>query len=72
MQANQKKVKSIIFFCVTAIVVLLTVSVALIVNINLTKNELARQQEQITTLEKQIEYYRNHPSINDEIIQGGN
>ena len=45
---NQKKVKSLIVCCILAIVILLTVSVVLIVNINLTKKELANQQQQLT------------------------
>ena len=72
MEISQKKVKSIILFCIFAVAILLIVSIALIVNINLAKNEINKQEKQIATLEKQIEYYNNLPSSDDQIIQGGN
>ena len=73
MQTNQKKVKTLIVCSILAIVALLAISIALIVNINLAKKELAKQQQQIELLQKEIEHLNNPASDNDETISpGGN
>jgi len=69
MQENFKKVKALISFCFIAIFILLIASVFLIIYINSAKKEIKNQQQQINTLKEQIQYYKNPPSNNDQIIQ---
>jgi len=73
MQTKQKKVKTLIICCFLAIVALLAISIALIVNINIAKNEIAHQQQQLELLEKEIANLKNPASDNDATITpGGN
>ena len=73
MQKSLKKIKSIITLCILSILALIGVSIALIVNINLSKNKIASQQQQLYNLQQQIQHYQNPPSSNDQtIIPGGN
>ena len=70
---NQKKVKALIICCIIAIFALITISISLIVNINLAKKEIAKQQNQIAQLTQQINNLNNPPSDNDQsIIEGEN
>ena len=68
---KQKKVKTLIFFSIIAIVALIVISISLIVNINIAKKEIANQQNQIAQLEQQINNLTNPPSDNDQTIVEG-
>lgn len=73
MKSKQKNVKAIIVWCVLLSICLIIVSVALAININLSKKQLTEQQKQITQLEQTINNLNNPPSNNDQtIIPGGN
>lgn len=60
MQANQKKVKSLIILAIFIAIVLVGISVFLIVKINIAKNTISNQQKQIEELQKQIDYNNFH------------
>ena len=69
MQSNPKKIKAIIFLCLVVIITLLAFSIFLVVKVNHTKNELAKQNSQISQLEEIIRGYENLPKgDNNEII----
>ena len=69
MQANQKKVKLIIFSAIMLIAILIISCVALLISITATKNKIERQNVEIEKLNNQIEYYkqleeRDQPDFN--------
>ena len=54
MQTNPKKIKFIIFLATLLLVALFSVSIYLIIKVNIANNKIKEQQEQIEKLEKQI------------------
>lgn len=73
MQKSSKKIKATITLCILSILALIVISIALIININLSKKEIYNQQKQLKELQQQIEFYKNPPSDNNQtIIPGGN
>ena len=74
METNQNKIKSIIALCVVAIVILLLVSIALVVNIHISNKKIKEQEQHLSELEQIIENYNNLPEdgSSDIIIQGEN
>lgn len=60
MQTNPNKVKFIITLAIVLIVILLTVSIFLLVKINIANNTLSEQEKQIKFLQHQIDNNNHH------------
>ena len=60
MQTNPNKVKFIITLAIVLIVILLTVSIFLLVKINIANNTLSEQEKQIEFLQHQIDNNNHH------------
>lgn len=63
-----RKVKFLISLAILIIVALFAVTIVQIVKINTAKNQIAKQQEQIQQLEKQLNSYEKTPNGDFETI----
>ena len=62
MQPNSKKIKFIIFLATLLVVSLLTLSIYLIVKIDVANSTIQKQEKQIEKLEQQINTANAYPS----------
>jgi len=59
-----KRIKFIIFLAVTILIALFALTVFQLIDLYKTKKELASQREQISQLEKELDFYQNkQPSL---------
>lgn len=66
---SQKKVKFLIFLAIAIVITLLVVVTFQLVNIIKINNKIDSQNQQITQLEKELDYYKNkQPQSDYEII----
>lgn len=66
---SQKKVKFLIFLAIAIVITLLVVITFQLVNIIKINNKIDSQNQQITQLEKELDYYKNkQPQSDYEII----
>ena len=66
---SQKKVKFLIFLAIVIVITLLVVITFQLVNIIKINNKIDSQNQQITQLEKELDYYKNkQPQTDYEII----
>ena len=56
---NGKRIKFIIFLAVIVLIALFTLTIFQLVDLHKTKKELTSQRDQITQLEKELDYYKN-------------
>lgn len=54
-----KRIKFIIFLAVTILIALFALTVFQLIDLHKTKKELISQREQISQLEKELDYYQN-------------
>ena len=69
--ASSKKVKLFLFSAILVIVLLLVVSIAEIVNINLKNQQILSQQQEIERLYEQRDYYetQKHDGGGDNLVE---
>ena len=63
---QNKRIKTIIILATIFVASLLLLSVYLLYNISKSKKELATQQEEITRLNKELDFYKNQESENKD------
>ena len=54
-----KRIKFIIFLAVTILIALFVLTIFQLIDLHKTKKELTSQREQISQLEKELDYYQN-------------
>lgn len=69
MQANQKKVKFVLFSAIALAVVLFICSIALTITIQIKRQEIAKQKAEILELENKLKNHKeNNLDADNEII----
>lgn len=82
MNTSPRKVKAILVLAISLIAILLISSTALLITITKKRKQILNQEQQITKLESELEYYKNQNSTDgskddkendsDIIIEGAN